>query len=152
MEDRQAELIKQYECMSTEALLELHAAGTLTKHADAVLESVLKKCSVLIHEKTEQQISEGLRAKAIEQLQKKHIRRWVIIFAAIGLIIPFICEINNFAMLAFCELCWPTGFLLFAMDGHFNLTIFLVSISLNSGIWALLGWLIGYGSSSKITL
>ena len=152
MEDTKIELLKQYEDMSIEALLELHAAGTLTEYANAILETELRKRSVPIPEKSEQQISEELRAKAIEKLQKKHIRRWVMIFAAIGLAIPLICEITDFAMLAFCEFCWPAGFLLFAMDGHFNITIFLVSILLNSGLWAFLGWLIGYASSSRITL
>ena len=46
MDNTQASLQKTYEGMSTPALLELHAAGTLTDSAYAVLESVLHARSI----------------------------------------------------------------------------------------------------------
>jgi len=84
--------------------------------------------------------------------EQKTIAMWVKRFAAFGVIVPVICLALGFeppTLMNFCELCWPTGFLLFAADGKFNLVIYLSSIVFNALIWAGIGWVIGYGLSNR---
>ena len=153
MEDKEAEFREIYEGMNTDALLELHAAGTLTGEAYSVLESVLESRSASIPKRPSSPHIGQFKLDKNEREEKIHCAWWAKYFAAIGIILPVICLIFNLkpeGLLRVCEVCWPTGFLLFAMDGHFNLAIVLISIILNAFIWAGLGWLIGYGTSNRI--
>jgi hypothetical protein len=143
MENKQAELREMYETMTTDELRQLHAAGTLTDDAYAVLESVLVSRSMPVP------------ARPNRHAQAKTGKRgahWVTRFAVIGILLPIICLTLDFkpaVVLRACELCWPSGFLLLAMDGHFNPLIVLVSIVINALIWAGFGWLIGYALSDR---
>lgn len=138
-----------YEGMETDALLHLHSAGTLTDEAYGVLESVLESRA----EPVPNRPGSESKHNNIQSREREHCALWTQRFAAIGIIVPIICLIFNFkpdGLMKICELCWPTGFFLLAMDGHFNLAIVLISITLNAGIWAGFGWLIGYGTSNRI--
>jgi hypothetical protein len=142
-------LKETYGCMETDALLQLHSSGTLTDEAYEALESELINRSVPIPDRP------GIESKRDEHQSRvrKHRTLWAKGFALIGIVIPIICLALDFeplGLMRVCELCWPTGFLLFAMEGHFYLPIVLISITLNSGVWAGFGWLIGYGTSGRI--
>jgi hypothetical protein len=70
----------------------------------------------------------------------------------VGVIVPIVCLLLDFkpaTVMRVCEFCWPSGFMLLAMETQFNLAIVLVSIMINTLIWAGIGWVIGYGMSAR---
>ena len=143
VEDRQEELLKIYDGMRTDALIEIHSEGTLTEDAYEILESVLASRSVPIPKR--------LNRESKSQ-EKKTSTLWAIRLASFGAILPVICLALDFEPIALskiCGLCWPFAFFLFAADGHFNLAIYSISITVNAFLWAGLGWLIGYGLSGR---
>lgn len=143
MNDRSQQLRELYDGMNTEALLELHEQADLTDDAYAVLESVLVERAVAVPARP---------VKASQPKTGKCTTRWALRFALIGLLIPIICMTLGFrpgVVLNLCELCWPTGFILLAADGHFDLVLFLISISINAAVWAGFGWVIGYALSDR---
>lgn len=147
-EDRER-LKETYRSMNTDELLKLHAAGTLMADAYEVLESVLKGRSVPVPARpVKQNLNNAKKSET-----KRHCALWAASFSAIGVVIPIVCLVLEFqptGLMKFCELCWPSGFLLLAMGAHFSLPIVLISITLNLLIWAGIGWLIGYGTSNRI--
>jgi hypothetical protein len=77
---------------------------------------------------------------------------WAVRLPRFGAILPVICIVMDFqpsALKNLCELCWPSAFLLFSADSHFNLAIYSISVAISALIWAGLGWLIGYGLSGR---
>jgi len=84
--------------------------------------------------------------------EKQISAMWARRFATFGAVFPVICLALDFeprVLMKLCELCWPSGFLLFAAEGKFNLVIYATSIAINAFIWAGIGWVIGYGLSSR---
>ena len=84
--------------------------------------------------------------------EKQTIATWTKRLGALGVLAPLICLAFDFqpqALRKLCELCWPSGFLLLAADGKFNLAIYSSSIAINALIWAGIGWVIGYGLSNR---
>jgi len=147
IEDRE-KLKEIYSSMNTDALLNLHATGTLMEDAYEILESVLKCRSVPVPIRP---VNQNLNSTKKSET-KRHCALWVASFSAIGVVIPVVCLVLDFqpaGLMRFCELCWPSGFLLLAMGAHFSLPIALISITLNVLIWAGIGWLIGYGTSGR---
>jgi hypothetical protein len=141
--NRQAELRTIYQGMNTDALLQLHAAGTLTDDAYTALEAVLQSRSVAIPARPRQPATPSKITRSA---------RWARGFAVIGLVLPIICLVLDFkptAVMRICELCWPSGFMLLATEGQFNLAVVAFSITINAFIWGGLGWLVGYGLSSR---
>lgn len=134
--------------METDALLQPHSDGNLADKAYDILESELKKRSVNISNGSTMEPKHDKKSRI-----RQHCALWAKSFGLIGVVVPIICLALNLKplfLLRFCELCWPTGFLLLAMEGHFNLAIVLFSTALNAVLWAGLGWMIGYGTSNRI--
>lgn len=131
----------QYAELSTAALLDLHAAGTLTDDAYAALESELRTRGVTIPDRPAPPAGDG---------QPKATAIWARRFAVVGVVLPAIClalEFEPALVMRACELCWPTGFLLLAADGDMNVALVLLAIGLNALPWAGLGWVVGYARS-----
>lgn len=146
MNPRNGTLKQTYERMSTTALLELYAAGTLTDEACVELERVLRERAVPVPQRPEQPYRR-LRDPA---RRSKKTTSWSLGFAAIGVVVPVACLSLDLAftgLRGLCEICWPTGVLMLAVGTQFNLALALVSIGFNALLWAGLGWLIGYGTS-----
>ncbi len=144
MKDRQEELREIYDSMATNALLELYAEGTLTDDAYAVLESVLESRSVPVPDRPKEES---------HCEERQHRSLWVKNFTAIGIILPIVCiglDFKPIAIMRICEICWPSSFILLAVEGHFDPAIVLVSVIVNAFIWAGIGWLIGYVTSNGI--
>ena len=142
-ETERQEVRYYYDEMTTEALLELHAGGTLTAEAYEALEAVLAGRSVPVPKRPRE--AGGTR-------ERKLSTRWALRLAAFGAACPLVCLALQFkpaAARAVCELCWPSAIILFAADGRFNLAIYSVSIAVNALAWAGLGWIIGYGLSAR---
>ncbi len=141
-------LKETYAQMETEALLELHSAGSLTEEAYDALESELRARLVAIPGRPNKEPSKDEN----QRQGKNNGTLWTKIFALIGAIIPIICLTFNFqppGLMKVCELFWPTGFLLLGGGSQLNLPLALIAILVNSGLWAGLGWLIGYGASGR---
>lgn len=150
MEINLDDLKERYESMDTDALLQLHVSGNLTDEAYGVLERVLETRSVIVPDRAAT-VPAG-RTDVKQSAERECSLKWAGRLALIGLVLPLLCLILDFEPHAFgrlCELCWPTSILLMAMGTQFNLAIVLISIALNAGLWAGLGWLIGYGMSSR---
>ena len=138
-----------YECMETDVLLQLHSDGALTDEAYEVLESELNRRSVPVPNRPSKKSNHNKN----QSRERKHCVLLAKRFATIGAIIPIICLALDFepqGLMRVCELCWPTAFLLLGLGTHFHLPTVLISIALNSCIWAGFGWLIGYGTSGRI--
>ena len=127
--------------MSTEALLALHAEGSLTDEASAALEAELTDRSVPIPARP---------APSPQTPQRKLTTVWALRLSIFGALVPGLCLSSDFQagpLQSLCTFCWPTGFMLSTADGQFNLLVYALSIGLNVLMWAAIGWIIGYGLS-----
>jgi hypothetical protein len=135
--------------MNTAALLDMHAAGTLTEDAYDIPEAVLASRSIHLPGRPGNLDTDHKKINPV----KHHCVKWAKYFFIIGIVIPIICLALDFrpaGLIRLCDLCWPTGFILMVMGTHFEIPVVLISVAFNALIWAGFGWSIGYGTSGRI--
>ena len=99
MTETERRQVRRYDEMSTEALLDLHAKGTLTEEAYAVLEAVLVNRSVPVPKRP--RVASGTRERKLSTLGALRL-------AAFGTAWPLVCHALPFqpdATRTRCELC-----------------------------------------------
>jgi hypothetical protein len=148
MENKE-ELIQIYKELSTEALLEIHASGSLTDRSYEVLEQELRERSVDIPNRPEDFITHDKDRPEWQRLAIKKASLFARLFAVIGFIAPFIFflldHLNIVSLVSTEYLIFPASFALMLLDWRGGIGPLIFAASFNAAVSSAIGWVIGYG-------